>query len=135
MEFFRIIETSTTQEQITELLVLKNLETISSQLILIAEPQENQVEIGSLWGEFTLSRDEIKGGLRFSLKECPNALTWTITTGYPPAPEGIVIYLTVNRKELEQEFIEEIEAFLDDHSILLKKAFFAIGLEPLTSFK
>jgi len=72
MEFFRIINISTTQEQLTELLVLKNLEGISSQLFSIAEPQENQVEIGSLWGEFTLSRDEIKGGLRFSLKECPN---------------------------------------------------------------
>jgi len=123
MEFFRIIEISTTQEQITELLVLKNLEAISSQLFLIAEPQGDQVEIGSLWGEFTLCRDEIKGGLRFSLKECPNALTWTITTGYPPAPEGIVIYLTVNRKELEQEFIEEIEEFLDDQVYCIKGLF------------
>ena len=114
MEFFRIIDISTTQEQIIELLVLKNLEGMSSQLFSIAEPQGDQVEIGSLWGEFTLSRDEIKGGLRFSLKECPNALAWTITTGYQPAPEGIVIYLTVNRKELKQEFIEEIEEFLDD---------------------
>ncbi len=123
MEFFRIIDISTTQEQITELLALKNLETISSQLFSIAEPKEDQVEIGSLWGEFTLSRIEIKGGVRFSLLECPNALTWTITTGYPPAPESVVIYLTVNRKELEQEFIEEIEEFLDDQSVLLKKAF------------
>lgn len=123
MEFFRIIDISTTQEQIPELLHLKNLEGLSSQLFSIAEPQENQVEIGSLWGEFTLSRDEIKGGLRFSLKECPNALTWTITTGYPPSPEGIVIYLTVNRKELEQEFIEEIEEFLDDQAHCLQGLF------------
>ena len=123
MEFFRIIDISTTQEQITELLVLKNIEGISSQLFSIAEPQEDQVEIGSLWGEFTLSRDEIKGGLRFALKECPNALAWTITSGYPPAPEGIVIYLTVNRKELEQEFIEEIEEFLDDQVYCLQGLF------------
>jgi len=114
MEFFRIIDISTTQEQITDMLVLKNLEAISSQLFLIAEPQEDHVEIGSLWGPFSLLRNEIKGGLRFALKECPNALAWTITTGYPPAPEGVVIYLTVNRKELKQEFIEEIEEFLDD---------------------
>jgi len=123
MEYFRIIDISTTQEQITELVVLKNLEGISTQLFSIAEPQEGQVEIGSLWGEFTLSRDEIKGGLRFSLKECPNALAWTITTGYPPEPEGVVIYLTVNRKELEQEFIEEIEEFLDDQVYCLQGLF------------
>ena len=114
MEFFRIINIPTTQEEITELLVLKNIEVISSQLILIAEPKESQGEIGSLWGEFSLLRNEIKGGVRFALKECPNALTWTITTGYPPATEGVVIYLTVNRKELEQELSEESEDFLDD---------------------
>lgn len=124
MEFFRIIDISTTQEQITELLVLKNIETLSSQLFLIAEPQDIQVEIGSLWGAFSLLRNEIKGGVRFALKECPNALTWTITTGYPPAPEGIVIYLTVNRKELEQEFIDEIEEFLDDMTKGLQGLFF-----------
>ena len=123
MEFFKIIDISTSQEQLTELLTFKNLESLSSQLFPIAEPENSQVQIGGLWGEFSLFRHEIKGGVRFALLECPNALTWTITTGYEPAPESIVIHLTINRKEITPDFLEEIEEFLDDHVECLVKFF------------
>lgn len=121
MEFFKIINISVTQQQLTELLAFNNLENLSSQIFPIAEPQNKQVEIGSLWGEFSLFRNEIKGGVRFSLMECPNALTWTVTTGYEPAPEGIVIHLTINRNEISQEFLEEIEEFLNDQADCLSR--------------
>jgi hypothetical protein len=123
MEFFKIIDVSITQEQLTELLTFKNLESLSSQLFPIAKPETNHVEIGSLWGAFSLFRHEIKGGVRFALLECPNALTWTITTGYEPAPESVVIHLTINRKEITQDFLEEIEEFLDDHVECLVRFF------------
>ena len=87
------------------------------------EPSENEANIGGIWGEFTLSRSKIKGGVRFSLIECPNALCWTITTGYPPDPESIIIHLTINRQEKNEEFIEEITEFLEDICINLKHLF------------
>lgn len=114
MEFFKIIDIPITQEQLAKKLALRNLENLSNQIFPIAEPQNKLVEIGSLWGEFSLLREEIKGGVRFALMECPNALAWTVTTGYDPAPKGVVIHLTINRKEINQEFLEEIEDFLND---------------------
>jgi len=57
------------------------------------------------------------------LVECPNALTWTITTGILPEPDVIVIHLTINRQKQMESFIEEIEEFLDDQSICLQKYF------------
>lgn len=114
MEFFRIIDISIAQDELTELLAFANLENLSNQIFPIAEPHNNRVDIGSLWGEFSLLREEINGGVRFALMECPNALSWTVTTGYEPAPEGVVIHLTINRKEINQEFLEEIEDFLND---------------------
>jgi hypothetical protein len=45
--------------------------------------------------------------------DCPNALAWTITCGYPPTRDKIVIHLTINREQKPQEFIEEINEFLD----------------------
>ena len=62
-------------------------------------------------------------GIRFSLLECPNALCWTITTGYPPDSESIIIHLTINRQEKNEEFIEEISEFLDDLCVNLKHFF------------
>lgn len=123
MEFFRTINISTDEQKIKNTLVFEGLELMSSELILLEALNDSKAKIGSLWGEFTLARQDIKGGLRFSLLECPNALTWTITTGYEPAPEAIIIHLTINRIEKDQEFLEEINEFLDDQSLLLKKTF------------
>jgi hypothetical protein len=123
MEFFRTIDIRTDEQKIKKTLVFEGLELMSSELFLLEALNDSKAKIGSLWGEFTLARQDIKGGLRFSLLECPNALTWTITTGYEPAPDAIIIHLTINRIEKDQEFLEEIKEFLDDQSLLLKKAF------------
>ncbi len=120
MEFFRIIKLNTTEKKIQESLRLANLEAMSNQIFNLDEPGEYEASIGGLWGEFTLSRSTIKGGLRFALLECPNALSFTITTGYPPEPESLVIHLTINRLEQKPEFIEEINEFLDDLGTCLK---------------
>ena len=123
MEFFRTINSSTDEQTIKNTFGFKHLESMSSQLFLLEPLSDSLSKIGSLWGEFTLTRQEIKGGLRFSLLECPNALVWTITTGYEPAPNSVIVHLTINRTEKDEEFLEEIEDFLDDHSSLLKDVF------------
>ena len=123
MEFFRTINNKTDENSIKNTLSINQLELMTSQLFLIEPLTEHLAKIGSLWGEFTLARQEIKGGLRFSLLECPNALTWTITAGYDPAPDSIVVHLTINRTQKDQEFLEEIQEFLDDHTSFLKQVF------------
>lgn len=128
MEFFKIIERKTTENQIQELLTLSSLDKMTNLLFIIGDQNEVQAEIGGLWGEFTLTRSEIKGGLRFALKECPNALAWTVTTGYPPAREAIVMHLTINRHQKQQEFLEEIAEFMEDHGDCLQAVF-----APLTT--
>jgi hypothetical protein len=120
LEFFRIVNRSITEEQLKEKLALESLEDFSNHMFPIGEPIDGKLEIGGLWGEFTLCRNEIKGGLRFHLEECPNALAWTVTTGYPPAREAIVLHLTINRQRKQQEFVDEIDEFLDDHASCLE---------------
>jgi hypothetical protein len=114
VEYFRIVNKKTTEQKIHKYLTLTNLDKFSSEIFNLKEPTENESDIGGIWGEFTLIRNKIKGGCRFALMECPNALCWTVTTGYPPKPESIVVHLTINRTEKDPEFIEEIIDFLDD---------------------
>ena len=120
MEFFRVIKLKTEESEIRKRLDFHNLESMSNELFLLEIINKNHAQIGSLWGEFTLQRTVIKGGLRFALLECPNALAWTITTGYDNDEGFVMIHLTINRKEKTQEFIDEINEFRDDHSKLLK---------------
>lgn len=52
------------------------------------------------------------GGVRFWVPDCPNALAWTVTTGYPPYPERIVIHATINRTDHNREFIDATVALM-----------------------
>ncbi|MFD0975672.1 hypothetical protein [Salinimicrobium gaetbulicola] len=123
MEFFKILDLKTSEEGIQTHLTLENLDTYSSDLFPLQSSESDRVQIGGIWGEFTLLYQTIAGGVRFALKECPNALAWTVTTGLPPEKDKVVIHLTVNRKEREPEFLEEIQDFMEDLSEGLLKTF------------
>ena len=113
MEFFKIVDVLTTDKVIQKKLTLGNLEEFCESIF----PLDDNPEVcltGGMWGEFTVRRDSIMGGVRFSMLNCPNALAWTITTGYPPAREKAVIHLTINRERKQEEFVEEILLFLED---------------------
>ena len=113
MEFFKIIDIQTTQDWIKKNITVDNLEHITETNFVIEKKGQDAL-IGTLWGEFELSYDKINGGVRFALTSCPNALAWTITTGFPPERDQIMIHATINRKRKQQEFIDEIEEFLND---------------------
>lgn len=111
MEFFKIIEKQTSEEKIQERITPENLEKFTESMFLL-EQLKNDFSGATLWGEFLISYDKIKGGVRFALLDCPNALQWTITTGFPPEENKIVLHCTINRTQKSDEFIEEIEDFL-----------------------
>ena len=123
MEYFRFIKIKTQDTIIQNKLTIANLELMSNEIFVIGDQNKTEANIGGVWGEFTLTRTLIRGGLRFALVECPNALTWTITTGINPDPDVIVVHLTINRQQQKESFIEEIEEFLDDHSNCLQQYF------------
>lgn len=123
MEFFKIIPVKTNEKSIQNVVTLDRLEEFSNLVFNLDTPKESESEIGGLWGEFTLQRSLIKGGVRFALLDCPNALCWTITAGYLPREDALVVHLTINRTQKEKEFLEEIEDFLDDHIAKLNTLF------------
>ena len=113
MEFFRIINKQVSegiiQEQITPNSISKYAETM-----LFISGDENNFKGLTLWGEFAISYNKIKGGVRFTLTNCPYAFNWTITYGFRPEREKIVLHCTINRRQIKNEFLEEIEEFLDE---------------------
>lgn len=113
MEFFKIINLQTTEALIQKNVHFENLDDLCANMFVMSFT-DNIANIGGIWGEFSLQKDLINGGLRFSFLECPNALAFTLTTGFLPEPDKIVLHLTVNRLELKSEFVEEIEEFMTD---------------------
>ena len=113
MEFFRIIDKQVIEEIIQESINPQTLEKFTESMFLLEE-NGNNFKGGTLWGEFNISYDTINGGVRFTLLDCPNALSWTITTGFPPERTKIILHCTINRTQKPSEFVEEIDAFLDE---------------------
>jgi len=122
MEFFRIIDKQTTEEFIQEKVTPKNLENFTESMFFL-ENSDTNFKGATLWGEFNISYDTINGGVRFTLLDCPNALSWTITTGFPPEKTKIILHCTINRTQKPQEFIEEIDEFLDEWETGIKANF------------
>ena len=113
MEFFRIIDKQVTEEIIQTSINPQTLEKFIESMFFLEE-KNNNFKGGTLWGEFLISYDKINGGIRFTLLDCPNALSWTITTGFPPERNKIIIHSTINRTQKPPEFIEEIDEFLNE---------------------
>jgi len=113
MEYFRIIPKRATEKSIQQRITPQTVAEFTETMSFLKSVGPNFTGM-TLWGDFTISYHHINGGVRFCLLECPNALTWTITTGYPPAADQIVIHSTINRVEKEEEFIEEHKEFLDE---------------------
>ena len=122
MEFFRIINKQVTQEIIQDKIYPQNVEDFSETMLFI-EDHNHDFKGLTLWGDFLISYDKINGGVRFTLKDCPNGLSWTITTGYPPERNKIVLHSTINRTQKPDEFIEEIQEFMDEWEKGIKENF------------
>ena len=123
MEFFKIINRQVTETQIQEQIQPKTAEDYTETMFVLEDISDSVFKGVTLWGEFNISYDKINGGVRFTLLDCPNALAWTITTGYPPERNKIVLHLTINRTQKHDHFIEEIEEFMCEWEEGLLKGF------------
>ena len=112
MEFFAIANINMDQEDIREKITLAALPEYCESFALVDCLAKDSCDVESIWGRFQVTRQEITGGLRFTMPTCPNCFTWTITSGLPPTPEKVVIHSTFNRREHEQWFIESMEEFV-----------------------
>ena len=118
MEFFALAQCPLTETQIQETLLGQQLADWCATINRVLHWEDEQGEIYSLWGQFRVRREVIRGGVRFTLPECPNALAWTLTVAPPAvggeASPGIQVHCTINRTKHDPEFIASLEDFVDD---------------------
>ena len=114
MEFFAIADVQTDQEILKQRLNIPVLPDWCASINEVISADGDEGEIYSVWGQFIVRREEINGGVRFTLPSCPNGFAWTVTTGYPPSAESIVVHCTINRTEYDEDFIKTLQDFADD---------------------
>jgi len=123
VEFFAIADVTVDPEALQALTVETQPQYCADIDKVISVEDENNADIFCAWGEFKVQRQIIRGGVRFTLPGCANALIWTITTGFDPAPDKVVIHCTINRPEQDEDFVESIESFVNAYKNGLETAF------------
>ena len=112
MEFYRRQNKIVTIADLQSLIVISNLSEFCKSIYEVMHDDGDHGEVNCLWGMFLVHREIIKDGLRFTLPGCPNALAWTITT--ENNNNEILVHLTTNQNQHDQDLIESIEQFIDD---------------------
>lgn len=114
MEFFAEIEDqNVSPEWVYELVTIARLPELCDSIdSVILVQSENIGEIYCVWGQFQVSREKIRNGVRVALLSCPHALAWTVAV---KKEEGVlVVHCTIDDKTAEAEFVESIEQFVSD---------------------
>lgn len=112
MEYHAIARIKTDQDTLQSRLTVASLADYCAEFSNVTGSADSG-ETDAIWGHFTLQRTKFQGGVRFQLTDCPNGLQWTVTTGYPPAPEHVFIHATINRLEIDEDFAESLQDFVD----------------------
>jgi len=114
MEFYATTVIPASAADLQRRITISDLPLWCTSIEKVLSDSTNSGEIYCIWGEFRTNREEIRGGVRFSLPHCANVLQWTVTTELPPDPQQTVIHLTINRFEQDPDFVETIQQFVDN---------------------
>jgi hypothetical protein len=123
MEFFAEIENrAASADQVYKLVTIPRLPELCASIdSVVSEQSERLGEIYCVWGQFSVSREKIRNGVRLALLSCPHALAWTITV--KQEDDIVVIHCTIDDRKAESEFVESIEQFVNDWAQGLRIAF------------
>ncbi len=122
MEFFKELERPDVNiDALKDLVKISALPDLCRSIDSVISDNHNVGEIYCLWGQFNISREVIRNGVRFALLDCPHALAWTIT--YHVDRKMLVVHCTIDDRDEDTEFIESIQEFVCDWGIGLDNAF------------
>jgi len=121
MEFYATTKIPASADELQKRLTIGELPRYCASIEKVLNDVSSNGEIYSVWGTFIINREEVRGGVRFSLPGCPNVFQWTITTELPPDPQQTVIHATINRNEHDPEFIETLQQFVEHWKVGLKE--------------
>lgn len=114
MEFFSTAHIDSSSAELQQRLTISGLSRWCASVESVLDDAGSNGEIYCVWGTFRINREDIRGGVRFTLPGCANVLQWTVTTELPPDPKQTVVHLTINRVTHDPEFVETMEKFVED---------------------
>lgn len=115
MEFFEYLKNDNiSSEYLQQHITVENISKYCASVDAVLEHNGAQGVVYCVWGEFNITRECISGGVRFSLPGCINNIIWSITTGHEPNTDQVVMYISMNREQQDEYFVETLKTFVED---------------------
>lgn len=112
MEIFARAQVRISEGDLQRYIDVANLPEWCASIEEVTASQGSRGEIRTSWGDATVHRELINGGLRFSCPNNSDAMQWTITSD-SARPAEVLLHLTTNRSEhpaADQEYMELLVA-------------------------
>jgi len=114
MEFFAIASVPARVSDLQRHVRIATLPRLCASVDKVMSHEGERGQIYCVWGEFTIHREMVRDGVRFSLPSCRNGVQWTVTTGSAADSGKVVIHCTVNQRQVDPDFVESLEQFAAD---------------------
>lgn len=113
MEIFNRAQVRISESDLQRYIEVGNLPEWCAAIEAVRSIQGSRGEISTSWGETTIHRELINGGVRFSCPNNPHAMQWTITS-QAANPSEVLIHLSTNRTTHEAGEQERMELLVAD---------------------
>ena len=113
MELFAKAQVRIPEGDLQRYIDVNNLPEWCASIEEVLSTHGSRGEIRTSWGEATIHRELINGGVRFSCPNNPHAMQWTISAD-AAHPAEVLLHLTTNRSAHEAEDQERMELLLAD---------------------
>ena len=113
MEFYASVPIDCDEIRLQRRLQIASLAQGCNLIERVLSAEGERGEIFCLWGQFEVRREALRGGVRFSLPGCPNALAWTITREEPEQTPEILIHCTIHRRHQDPDFVASLQEFVE----------------------
>ena len=123
MEFHASVPLAIAAKNIQAAISISDLPKFCASIFEVMRDDGEQGEINCLWGVFLIRREAIKGGVRFTLPHCPNALAWTVTAGLQAGVDVVNVHCTIPGSETDPDFRDSIDEFIEHWREGLESAF------------
>ena len=114
MEFFASADAHMSPTDLQRFIRIKNLAQWCASIEKVSAQSGERGSMSCSWGEYAVHLEIVRNGIHFTLPGSEDVMQWSITAE-PISKSGMVtIHCTVNRTELDPEYQQNLQKFVDD---------------------
>ena len=129
MEFFALANAHMSPTDLQRFIRIRNMPEWCASIEKVSTQPGERGKMSWSWGETAVHQEIIRNGIHFTLPGSEDVMQWSITAEPESKNNKVTIHCTVNRTELEPEYRQCLQQFVDDWKTGLENGWARIKAE------